>query len=46
VAKDRLTLLVVDDEDSVRHFVAQTLGHDYEVMQAGDGMQALEIATK
>jgi CheY-like chemotaxis protein len=38
-------VLIVDDEDNVRRLVAVTLdGGDYEVLQAKDGAEALEIA--
>jgi two-component system, cell cycle sensor histidine kinase and response regulator CckA len=38
-------VLVVDDEESIRRFIARSLGEaDYEVMLAASGPEALEIA--
>src|SRR5438132_13876530 len=38
------TILVVEDEASMLKFVATTLRHrDYEVLTAGDGVEALEV---
>jgi len=38
------TILVVEDEASMLKFVASTLRHrDYEVLTAGDGVEALEV---
>ena len=40
-------VLIIDDEDNVRRLVAVTLaGGDYEVLQARDGVEALEIARR
>ena len=40
----KVGVLVVDDESLIRWSLAQTLiDHDYAVMEAGDGKQALEI---
>jgi len=43
-AKDAL-VLVVDDEESMRHYLTKTLARQgYEVVAARDGPEALEIA--
>jgi DNA-binding response OmpR family regulator len=40
-------LLLVDDDPSVREALANVLiGEGYEVVQAGDGVEALELASK
>jgi CheY-like chemotaxis protein len=40
-------VLVVDDENNVRRLVAATLsGGDYEVLQARDGNEALEVVRR
>lgn len=40
-------LLIVDDEDNIRRLLAATLtGGEYEVIQARDGTQALEVARR
>jgi two-component system, cell cycle sensor histidine kinase and response regulator CckA len=38
------TILVVDDEESLRVMLVRTLaGEGYRVLQAGDGVEALEV---
>src|SRR2546429_1246589 len=40
-------VLIVDDENNVRRLVAATLsGGDYEVLQARDGKEALELVRR
>ena len=40
-------LLIVDDEDNIRRLLAVTLaGGDYDVIQARDGTQALELTRR
>ena len=40
-------LLIVDDEDNIRRLLAATLtGGDYDVIQARDGTQALELTRR
>lgn len=41
------TLLVVDDEDGLRHIIARNLAFEgYRVLEAADGLQALAIASR
>jgi two-component system, cell cycle sensor histidine kinase and response regulator CckA len=46
-AKPRRTILIVDDEESVRRFVERVL-HEagYETALAADGLEALEVAKR
>ena len=39
-------VLIVDDEESIRLFVARALAADYEVESAADAGQALDIAAR
>jgi CheY-like chemotaxis protein len=41
----RARVLIVDDEAMVRRFLRRILGQaDYEILEAGDGLQALALA--
>jgi CheY-like chemotaxis protein len=37
-------ILVVDDRNDIRQLLAMTLEEDYEVLQAGNGAEALQLA--
>ncbi|OGO40178.1 MAG: hypothetical protein A2147_05120 [Chloroflexi bacterium RBG_16_57_8] len=37
-------VLIVDDEPTVRHLVRRILGHDYFVVEAADGAEAVDVA--
>lgn len=39
-------VLVVDDDARVRRLVIATLGEDYSLLEAADGSQALDIASR
>ncbi|HZN91484.1 MAG TPA: enolase C-terminal domain-like protein, partial [Myxococcales bacterium] len=41
---DRPVLLLVEDNDDLRSFLAGTLGADYQVLQASDGAAGLKLA--
>jgi len=43
-ASDRGTILVVDDNDDMRAFLARTIGRQHRVLLAADGAQGLELA--
>ena len=43
---DRPTVLVVDDNADLRHFIASLLESDYRILTACDGKAALEKATR
>ena len=44
-AQDPLTILVVEDDPAVRAFVGKVLQtQEYDVLPAGDGIEALEVA--
>src|SRR3954464_3668536 len=46
MAVGRRAVLVVDDEEMVRHFMRRVLEeHGYQVLVAGNGEEALSIAT-
>jgi DNA-binding response OmpR family regulator len=46
-ANGRRTILVADDEEDVRELVTYRLSRSgYEVIGAGDGLEALELATQ
>jgi DNA-binding response OmpR family regulator len=38
--------LVVDDEDATRHAIAILLSHDYDVIEATDGIEGLDAAIR
>ena len=41
---DKIKILVVDDESRMRKLVKDFLGRDgYQVLEAGDGMEAMEV---
>lgn len=46
VTNGRQTILVVDDDQGIRHYLLQILGDKYGVMEASNGQQALEIVQK
>ena len=47
MARRRQTVLVVDDERSIRQLVGNVLRqHDFNVLEAADGSRAIEIARK
>ncbi len=47
MTNDRHVILVVDDEESMRHFLQKTLRREgYEVVTARDGPEALEVAQR
>ena len=39
------TILVADDEDSIRLLVKKALGKEYTVLEAKDGREAIDIAS-
>jgi len=39
------TVLIIDDDEDLRHFIANTLSTSFKVLTAADGMEGLEIAT-
>jgi len=41
---DRKIILIADDEPGVRLTVTRMLGEDHIVLEAGDGMEAVDIA--
>ena len=43
---DRKTILVVDDEESIRMLMVSLLGRDYNVVTMSDGQDALEYLSK
>ena len=40
---NRLTVLVVEDDREVQAFIGRQLAHDYEVLTAADGAEALKV---
>jgi len=42
---DRPRILCVDDTPEVRRLVRRLLAHRYEILEAGDGLQGIEVAT-
>lgn len=44
--RDQARILVCDDEPSMRELLKVVLGRDYEVGEASDGVQALELVRK
>jgi CheY-like chemotaxis protein len=45
-SSNRGRVLVVDDEPTVRKLVCRMLGRSYDVIQAGNGAEAVEVARK
>lgn len=43
---EKLTLLVVEDDDDVRNYIAQALGDDFKVYCASNGKEGLDTALK
>jgi putative two-component system response regulator len=43
IAPERSTILVVDDEESIRFLVRSILGNDYSVVEASDGQEAVRM---
>jgi DNA-binding response OmpR family regulator len=43
---EKKTLLIVEDNPEFRHFLAEQLSRQFNVLQAGDGEQGLEIASQ
>ena len=42
-----LTILIADDEESIRNLAGQVLrSHGYTVLEAADGLEALEVAER
>ncbi|MBI9064427.1 MAG: response regulator [Marinilabiliaceae bacterium] len=41
---DHVKLLLVDDNEELRHFLVDKLSHRYQLWQAGNGVEALEMA--
>jgi DNA-binding response OmpR family regulator len=39
------TILIIDDDDDIRQFIANTLSTSFKILTAADGKQGLEIAT-
>jgi signal transduction histidine kinase/ligand-binding sensor domain-containing protein/DNA-binding response OmpR family regulator len=46
VVTDRRTILVVDDDKSIRAYLQEILNNRYEVLEASNGAEAFEIAQK
>lgn len=42
---DQPTVLIVEDDEDMRHFLAATFAHTYQVLTAEDGQAALELLT-
>jgi signal transduction histidine kinase/DNA-binding response OmpR family regulator len=42
--KEQKTLLIVEDNTELRHFLAEQLGYKFNVLQAADGKQGADIA--
>jgi DNA-binding NtrC family response regulator len=42
--QDQKTILVVDDDASILGAVSDILGHDYNVLRAGSGKEALQLS--
>ncbi|UCF30204.1 MAG: response regulator [bacterium] len=43
---DRIKLLIVDDEDSIRHLLRLTFSEEYDIVEAGDGEEAFDVALR
>ncbi|GAB5520654.1 MAG: hypothetical protein RhofKO_29050 [Rhodothermales bacterium] len=41
---DQTTILVVEDNEEIRHYIAGLLGDTYRILQAEDGAEGLEMA--
>jgi len=44
--EDRLTILVTEDNDMVRNFIVAVLAEEYNILEARDGQQGLQMATQ
>lgn len=42
----RMTVLVVEDDEPIRSLICATLPDDWNVIEAGDGMEAIELARR
>ena len=42
--KEKVRVLIADDEEDVRRVIAEMLGHGYTILEAGDGEEALQMA--
>jgi two-component system alkaline phosphatase synthesis response regulator PhoP len=46
MSKKKGTILIVDDEQNIRLLVGNLLGRDYEVLEASNGVEALDLARR
>lgn len=40
------TVLIVDDNDDIRNYLSQLLKREYNILNAADGVEAIEVASK
>ena len=45
-ADERPLLLVVEDNDDIRQYIADSMGDDYQIIQAADGLEGTSLATE
>ena len=45
-ADDRATILVVEDDTALREFLCTALAHEFDVVGAGSGEEAVELARR
>ncbi|MBT3345611.1 MAG: response regulator [Gemmatimonadetes bacterium] len=45
MSDERPTILIVDDDETILQLLTTALGRDYEILQASDGDEAVEIHT-